>query len=154
MKVFQLERVSCHNISPSCPRRRIRVKNLTELSLELDGLALGSVNFTHRYWHALLRGSCPGWFFTACVCSEHQIILHDQSVKQIFSGYFKRGFYIILFSVEWFLCCLWCSTPDVGHFKATLCNFSTLKWFSKPTNFCNSLAWTSAVDKVCPAGLL
>lgn len=64
---------------------------------------------------ALSRGFCPGLFFTARVCSEPLIILHDQSVIQIFSGYFYGFLHHFIFC--WVgLCCLWCSDPDLGHF--------------------------------------
>lgn len=41
-------------------------------------------------------------FLPARMCSKHQIILHNQSVKQTLSGHFHGGFFnIILYSLGW-----------------------------------------------------
>ncbi len=64
---------------------------------------------------ASVESFCPGLFLTACVCSGHQTILRNQSVKQISSGYFHGVLHHFVFS--WvILYCFWCSDPDLGHF--------------------------------------
>lgn len=42
-----------------------------------------------------LKGFCPGLFFTTCL--SHHTILHDQSVKQIISGYFYGVLHCLIF---------------------------------------------------------
>lgn len=111
---------SCHNISLSCPRQIINVETWWNAVWNLDWIWVLEISRTsvsgYKRDRAEPRHSIERFlFFTALVCSEHQTILHNQSVKQIFSGYFYGVLHHFAFC--WVIsCCLWCSDPHLGHF--------------------------------------
>lgn len=107
---------SCHNISFLCLRWKINLETLQNTVWNLDWQWVLESSRTNVLGYIRFEtATCPGLFFTARVSSEPQVILHCQSVKQIFSGYFYGVWHHFIFC-QVALCCLRCWDSDSGLF--------------------------------------
>lgn len=113
----------------TCPRQIISVDTWLNTVWNLDWMSVLEISLTtvSGYSSSSYRVSIivlclterfPGLLFTATVCSEHQTIWRNQSVKQnlLLSGHLYGVLHHLIFC--WvILYCLWCSGRDSGPFK-------------------------------------